>query len=68
MSDTKGVLTHNQYRQRLLNDYDRLIAYFEGGLERSGDTFLTWLTPMDGKLVLAALREAKSSAMEIPIQ
>lgn len=50
------------FRDRLLRDFDRLIDDFHQGILRSGITFGMWLTPMDGKLILAALRAARERA------
>lgn len=58
MSDADDV-----HWKRLIADYDRLIGGFEDGLSKTGEVFGSWLSPMDGKLVLAALRYAREAAL-----
>lgn len=50
------------FRKRLLDDYDRLIHWYEEAIPRAGQNFGMWVSPMDGKLILAALKTARNAA------
>lgn len=50
------------FRERLLRDYDRLIFEIETTSATKGDTFCMFVTPMDGRLIAAALRTARDKA------
>lgn len=52
------------FRGRLIADYDRLIEQIEGTMANGvAESFAMFLTAMDGKLVVAALRTARSKAV-----
>lgn len=50
------------FRERMLRDYDRLIHEIELTGATKGDTFCMFITPMDGRLIVAALRTAREQA------
>lgn len=45
------------HRAKLARDLERLIHDFDEAIARAGATFGMWLTPADGQLVVAALRQ-----------
>lgn len=50
------------FRERLLRDYDRLIGEIELMSASPGKTFCMFITPMDGRLIVADLRAARERA------
>lgn len=56
---TDNLSRDSVFRQRLLRDYDRLIEDIETTGATKGETFCMFITPMDGKLITAALRTAR---------
>ena len=51
------------FSQRLIRDYERLIEEFDRSSATAGETFAMFITPMDGRLIVAALRTAHQAAI-----